>query len=584
MHVAFKKVSSAEFRHGAIAGGILLLLLFLLYFPGLDYPFLRDWDDGNFVLYNSRLAFTAENLLYYALNPFHDLYTPLPLYSLMADHALFGLQPLCFRLHNLLLHFAAAGFLLLTLRLLGIRLWIAFAAAFLWAANPQKVESVIWITERKDVLCGALALAAVYFFVRALLRGRTSYAAGVLAALAIFAKPAAAPLPGVMIVATFCLFGRRLPWRRARRLLCFPVAASLAALFWATLITAKTNPGVPETNLAVPLFNLFRYPVTALIPYETNPVYPPLRGYAPAAVMAIAGIVLAAGFLFVGRRTGLEWRRILSLLLIIAGCTVPVLGLLRYTNFHHCDRYNYLVSAAVWGSVAILAERWAGSFRNRDRGLKIAAAAIAYCFFYLTWSYIPYWESCEKLYACSLQQDRLANIKTLENVVYSSFRTNNTALLTEVADRLMQFHREYGVTKEQAANMELFFREHTALVAGNYPAALGFARQLSEILERSGRTGFLWPDLTFPLLYRDLAVAAAMEKRPQQAITLLDLELRARGQDDPQYFVALAMKAQLTGDYAGQIAAWESAVRLEPENRKFRQILSDLKTAPPPSH
>ena len=64
-------------------------------------------------------------------------------------------------------------------------------------------------------------------------------------------------------------------------------------------------------------------------------------------------------------------------------------------------------------------------------------------------------------------QDRLANIKTLENVVYSSFRTNNTALLTEVADRLMQFHREYGVTKEQAANMELFFREHTALVAVN---------------------------------------------------------------------------------------------------------------------
>ena len=70
----------------------------------MNYDFLEHWDDGIFILENRHLDCTAKNLQRYATRPFQDLYTPLPMYSLMADKALFGLKsPLPYHLHNLAL-------------------------------------------------------------------------------------------------------------------------------------------------------------------------------------------------------------------------------------------------------------------------------------------------------------------------------------------------------------------------------------------------------------------------------------------------------------------------------------------------
>ena len=339
--------AAGAWKINSICLGLLALLLLLVFWPGLNYPFLRDWDDGNFVMFNSNLAFTLENFRLYALEPFQDLYTPLPMYSFMLDRALFGLEPLGFRLHNLLLHFTAAAFLFLMIRQLGARAWLALGAALLWAANPQKVESVIWITERKDVLCGAFAFASLWFFLRSVSRRRVPWIAGILAVLAIFAKPAAISLPGVMIVGLICLRGKRLSVREYWRILRLPVLLSLGAVVWSSLVTAKTNPGVMETNLLIPLHNMFWYPLTALIPYETNPIYPEIRGWSELALPAAGGIALLGIYVLAARKLGMPWRRIVCLLLIVGGFSVPVLGMLQYTTFHYCDRYNYLVSGDI---------------------------------------------------------------------------------------------------------------------------------------------------------------------------------------------------------------------------------------------
>lgn len=302
--------AAGAWKINSICLGLLALLLLLVFWPGLNYPFLRDWDDGNFVMFNSNLAFTLENFRLYALEPFQDLYTPLPMYSFMLDRALFGLEPLGFRLHNLLLHFTAAAFLFLMIRQLGARAWLALGAALLWAANPQKVESVIWITERKDVLCGAFAFASLWFFLRSVSRRRVPWIAGILAVLAIFAKPAAISLPGVMIVGLICLRGKRLSVREYWRILRLPVLLSLGAVVWSSLVTAKTNPGVMETNLLIPLHNMFWYPLTALIPYETNPIYPEVRGWSELALPAAGGIALLGIYVLAARKLGMPWRRI----------------------------------------------------------------------------------------------------------------------------------------------------------------------------------------------------------------------------------------------------------------------------------
>jgi len=586
----------------------LSLILFILFLPSLNFPFLQDWDDGSFVMFNPNLSFSLKNILFYALEPFKDLYTPLPMYSLMIDHALFGLHPLGFRLHNLLLHAVACGFLYLIIRRLGMKAWIAFAAAILWAVNPQKVESVAWVTERKDVLCGALAFASIYCFLRSVSARRIPVLAGILAMLAIFAKPAAIPLPGVMIVGLICLYGKQIPWREYLRFLTVPVLLSVIAVAWSAWVTGKTNPGSRETNLLVPLHNLFWYPLTALIPYSQNPIYPTLRSFRDVEFPVLAGILLTLFYIRAGRYFRISWRKILCTLAIVGGCTVPVLGLLHYTRFHYCDRYNYLVSAAVWAGAAILLSACVRRLRSGERPLQLVCCVIGVVFFYQTWSYIPFWKNCNTLYPYVLAQDQLVNIKALGNSISFGFRVSNVALIEDVAGRLKKYHREYGISEATADNMVLFLKGHIALLQNDIPQARTYYFRLyaktnsaqsgndapdmkrifalnykpSDALPaedgEAGRSArVLWPAMTLPLLYRDLALISAIENRPSQAVFFLNREMKERKQTDLQYFIAAAMKARMTGDSAGQIEAWEIVVKMAPGNQGYRKFLQKLK-------
>ena len=120
--------------------------------------------------------------------------------SLMLDHALFGFAPWGYRMHNLLLHIGCVWLLAGIVRRLGGVRWAAWGAALLWAVHVQRVESVVWIVERKDVLCGFYALLSVLCLLRAR-RARRRWgwiaASAVSGALSILAKPMSAALPGV---------------------------------------------------------------------------------------------------------------------------------------------------------------------------------------------------------------------------------------------------------------------------------------------------------------------------------------------------------------------------------------------------
>lgn len=568
--------SDRKRRRDFVSVAILALFFILVFLPGLNYPFLRDWDDGTFIVENQHLAFSVENFLRYALDPFQDLYTPLPLYSFMIDRALFGLDPLGFRLHNLLLHIIGGGFLFLILRRLGTRTWLAFASALFWGVSPQKVESVIWITERKDVLCGALAFASLWFFLRGVQRRRISFASGLLAVFAIFAKPSAIPLPGVMIVGLICLRGKRVSPRDYARILWFPVLASFAALAWAGIITAKTNGGVLEKNLLVPLHNLFWYPLTALIPFETNPIYPEIRSAAELFVPVGSGVFLSAGFVYAARRLGFAWRKIVCLLLIIAGFTVPVLGLLHYTNFHYCDRYNYLVSAAVWGTVSVLGEAFLRRKESAGRHLRCIACAVFAIFWLLVWSYLPYWERCESMYSYVLEKDEIPNWKALGNTICNAFRSGNREVILDVTSRMRKYHKRYNVSKAVADRTARFCQAHVAWLNQDSETARTLYNALCTEADTRGGLEFLWSDFVLPLFFRDLAQISVLDGRPEKAVEFLEQELRVRTPEDYQYFLAAAMKAQIQKDLPGQLKAWKRIVEMQPENREYRGIYEKL--------
>ena len=201
------------------------LLAILPFLPSAGYPFLVEWDDGRFVLFNDRLLPSQENALHLATHTFQTLYTPLPMLSLMVDRFFFGTLPAGYHWHNLLLHGVSALLLFLIFRRLEVRDWIAAAGALLWAVLPARVESVAWIAERKDLTAGVFAFAAFWLFLRAAAAGKASGVSAVLLFLAGVSKPSTLPLFGVMVLYLYCRSGR---WSSIR--LALPqIVSALAA-------------------------------------------------------------------------------------------------------------------------------------------------------------------------------------------------------------------------------------------------------------------------------------------------------------------------------------------------------------------
>ncbi len=154
-------VETLEVSDGAFPGKAalgLLLLVLLAQFPSIHNDFI--WDDDKYVTDNLALR-DAAGLQAIWTNPgTTPQYYPLTHTSFWIEYQLFGADARRFHATNVLLHALSALLLYLVLRRLGVP--CAWLAAALWGVHPIQVESVAWITERKNVLCALFYFASLY--------------------------------------------------------------------------------------------------------------------------------------------------------------------------------------------------------------------------------------------------------------------------------------------------------------------------------------------------------------------------------------------------------------------------------------
>jgi len=150
-------------RELAVAGILLVAVTLAAYLPALDAGFI--WDDDDYVTRNPVLR-SLDGLRRIWLEPTSiPQYYPLVHTTFWIEHALWGLDPFGYHLVNVLLHAASAVLVFAILRRLAIP--GALLAALVFALHPVHVESVAWITERKNVLSGFFYLLALLAWVRA---------------------------------------------------------------------------------------------------------------------------------------------------------------------------------------------------------------------------------------------------------------------------------------------------------------------------------------------------------------------------------------------------------------------------------
>jgi protein O-mannosyl-transferase len=145
---------------------VLLLATLAVFGKTVGFDFLSNWDDYQYVTSNPDIrGFTATNLLRVFTSVYVGNYAPVHLLSYMLDYQLAGLSPAWFHGVNVLFHVAnGLLFYLLVQRLTGKPFW-AFVSAAVFLLHPAQVESVAWVTERKNLLAMFFSLGSFLCYV-----------------------------------------------------------------------------------------------------------------------------------------------------------------------------------------------------------------------------------------------------------------------------------------------------------------------------------------------------------------------------------------------------------------------------------
>ena len=264
-------------RARALAAGALLVALTLAaYAPALDAGFV--WDDDEYVTANATLR-TVAGLRRIWLEPGAvPQYYPVTFTSFWLEYRLWGLAPLGYHLVNVVLHGLNA--VLLWLVLVRLRVPGAWFAAAVFALHPMQVESVAWITERKNVLSGLFAFAAVLVWLAGERAGwRRDVGVAALFAAAILSKSVTCTLPAVLLLLDWWRHGT-LARRTVVRML--PLAVGGAAMAGMTIWMEQHHVGAtgaawslsPAERVLVAGRALWFYPRTLVWPRALPFIYP----------------------------------------------------------------------------------------------------------------------------------------------------------------------------------------------------------------------------------------------------------------------------------------------------------------------
>jgi tetratricopeptide (TPR) repeat protein len=409
------------------------------------------WDDDSYVTANAIVQSSNGWLTLWAPGATPQYY-PLVFLGFWIEHALFGLEPLWFHVVNVLMHASSATLLFTILRRLDVN--HAFWIAAFFAVHPMGVESVAWVTERKNVQSMLFALLAIRSFLPIATQERGSGASAWLKSFAFFAAALLSKTTAVFVAPCLVFV---LLWKRrsidiglAVRLAPFFITGAALGLFTASL--ERTHVGAVGGDFAISLLERLQlsgliaafYAKSFAMPVEQIFIYPrfapdstDLARWVPT--LAIAGALVCSAW---------WWRRSRAPLLIMlwgGAALFPALGFFDVWPFRFsyvADHFAYAampcLATALIASIAMIP---AAARAGRRVGVPAGVCTVVVLTL-LSIRAIPKYESEETLW-----------LDTLERNPSAWIAANNlsTIRLSRAAQRLEEGAREEALVLAQQA-------------------------------------------------------------------------------------------------------------------------------------
>jgi tetratricopeptide (TPR) repeat protein len=566
---------------------LLVGLTWAIYWQVAGFEFVA-FDDDSLVYRHPviREGLSRESLAWAFTSIVWANWTPLAWLSHMLDVEMFGLDPGGHHLTSASLHVVNTLLLFGLLRSLTGAVWRSALVAALFAVHPLHVESVAWISERRDVLSTAFGLLSLWSY-SSWARGggwRAYAAAFVFAALGLMSKPMLVTLPILFLLIDYWPLGRmRLgsgshggaaavaasPRRSFATLLIekAPFFALVAGTSAVAVLSQSSGGSVPS-SAALPLEPRVANALISYVAYLGKTIWPTgLAVFYPhpnlpggpepwtaldALPAALFLAVLSLALLWY-RRHGYALVGWLWYLITL----VPVIGFIQVGEHAMADRYTYLPLIGIFVAFA-----WgAGELVARQRGrrpwlqavavgstvaLVVAAAAVS-------WRQIGYWRDSITLFSHAIE------------VTQGNFRMHFNLANTykgrgEIAQAL--WHYEQAVTISPR-----MYRAHF-----NLANTLRSEGRLDEAIEHYELAAW---DLSHERALRGLVAASVEKDGTRDALVGFFLRAAERFPGSPEVRVMLGHALRLEGRLDAAIEAYRHALEIDPEDEMARRSLDE---------
>jgi hypothetical protein len=597
-----------------VLGALLFLSVAGIFLPAVTHDFIT-YDDPVYVTDNAHVTggLTWADVRWAFQSTEASNWHPLTWLSHMADCQIFGLHPWGHHLTNVLLHALNAVLLFLVLRGMTGALWRSLFVAALFGLHPLHVESVAWVSERKDVLSTTFCMLALWAYARRIGRARCRdpgawayYGWAVLFfALGLMCKPMLVTLPCVLLLLDYWPLNR---WNGASTAARFGLLAEKVPFFALSAAASAVTLFAQGSGGSVASIEDFPWPVrlaNALIAYcwYLGKSFVPTKlavFYPYFAELPPVGETLLAGFLLAGitvTSVALARRRPYLLVgwLWFLGTLVPVIGLVQIGGQSKADRYSYVPLIGVFIMAAWSAGEATASWAHRRWVLGLAAGAILVGCALATSRQLIFWKDGISLFHHALavtENNWVAHANLSATLSKSSAPEardeyqQTVRILAAFAETYnkkgIEFERTPGHLLEATRQFRTAVRIFPGLAGPHFNLGTALAKMPGGLPEAVGELRIatnLKPDN----VNAHFNLGAALANVPggqAEAVAEFEAVLQLAPDDFLAHFYLGRVLAGIPGRTGDAIAQFEAALAAKPDFAPAREMLERLRASP----
>ena len=588
----------------------LIMATLIVYWQVHSYEF-ANYDDDYHVYTNRYVqsGLTIENIIWAFTDGtlISNYWIPLTWISHILDFQLYGMNAGGHHLTSLLFHIANTLILFLVIKKMTGYFWRSAFVAALFALHPLHVESVAWISERKDVLSTFFWLLTMLAYAHYAERPGLNRYFWVLFffVLGLMAKPMLVTLPFVLLLMDYWPLGRlqlgqsispgSIKIQKSSTSLLIgekiPFFALTAIVSIAAYITQRKGGVVPGMDLdlikiqtANALVSYVSYIGKMIWPSRLAIFYPHPENLPIWQVIGAGTLLVSLSVLFV------RWGRKYPYLPVgwfwYLGTLVPVIGLVKISNFAMADRYTYVPLIGIFIIIACGIPELVAQWRHRKIWLVTLATVLFTVLMATTWKQVGYWENSITLFehARKVTINNYVSHNNLGVALYDQGRTEEAiehylqALRME--PKYLKTYNNLGIALNKIGHTEEAI-EYYLQALRIKPDYLDAHYNLGDALIKQDRTEEaiehylqalrIKPD--YEEAYNNLGVALNRQGRTEEAIEHYLQALRIKPDySKAHYNLGLALLSK--GDIKGAVDRFRKVLQIDPNNTEALNTLN----------